>query len=88
MNFCCTGCKNDIPGDCSARTMGEDGYLRFPEGDCYAVTVDSEATVIEAAQQANAAHLHLVIDKRGRTLLTPILLPGMQKIAVKEKVAA
>lgn len=92
MEFCCMGCKNDLPGDCSARTTGEDGYLHFPEGDCYTVTLDSEATVLEAANQAAAAHLHLVIDRNGRTLLTPILRPGMQKIAVKarqsQKVAA
>lgn len=88
MDFCCTGCKNDIPGDCSARTMGDDGYLRFPEGDCYTVTVDSDTRVIDAANHAAAAHLHLVIDRKGRTLLTPIILPGMQKIAVREKVAA
>ena len=31
----CTGCKYDLPGDCAAKTMGEDGYWHFPEGDCY-----------------------------------------------------
>lgn len=53
--------------------------------------IPNTATVLEAANQAAAAHLHLVIDRKGRTLLTPILLPGMQKIGVKnkaEKVAA
>ncbi len=85
MEFCCTGCKNALPGDCSARTMAEDGYLRFPEGDCYTVTVGSEATVLEAARQAAASHLHLVIDRDGQAKLTPYLRPGMQKIAVHAK---
>lgn len=43
------------------------------------------ATVIAAAQQAAASHLHLVIDRDGRTKLTPVVLPGMQKIAVRVK---
>ena len=54
--------------------------------------IPNTTTVLEAANQAAAAHLHLVIDRNGRTLLTPILRPGMQKIAVKarqsQKVAA
>lgn len=50
--------------------------------------IPNSATVIEAARQANAQHLHLVIDRHGRTLLTPILHPGMQKIAVNLKAAA
>ena len=40
-----------------------------------------EATLHEAALKAAAAHLHLVIDVDGQFKLTPILLPGMQKIA-------
>lgn len=47
--------------------------------------IPNTTTVLEAANQAAAAHLHLVIDRHGRTLLTPILLPGMQKIAVHNK---
>lgn len=43
------------------------------------------ATVIAAAQQAAASHLHLVIDRDGLTKLTPVVLPGMQKIAVRFK---
>jgi hypothetical protein len=31
----CTDCKHDIPGDCAASTLGEDGYLHFPEEPCY-----------------------------------------------------
>lgn len=46
-----------------------------------------ELTLHEAARQANARHLHLVIDRAGRTLLTPIVFPGMQKIAVLDKQA-
>ena len=49
--------------------------------------IPNTTTVLEAANQAAAAHLHLVIDRNGRTLLTPILLPGMQKIAVNNKQA-
>ena len=36
----------------------------------------------EAAKQAAASHLHLVINRNGQCVLTPILLPGMQRIAV------
>ena len=50
----------------------------------HAIIPDS-ATVIAAAKQAAASHLHLVIDRRGRTLLTPIVEPGMQRIAVHIK---
>lgn len=85
MEFCCTGCKHDLPGDCAARTWADDGYPKWPEGDCYTVTVASETTVLEAANQAAASNLHLVIDRKGRTLLTPIVLPGMQKIGVSNK---
>lgn len=49
------------------------------------VTLPDTATVLEAARQAAAGHLHLVIDRDGQTKLTPILLPGMQKIAVHNK---
>lgn len=44
--------------------------------------IPDSATVIAAARQAAASHLHLVIDRDGQTKLTPVLLPGMQKIAV------
>lgn len=49
------------------------------------IIVPGTATLIEAANQAISSHLHLVIDHRGRTLLTPILLPGMQRIGVRIK---
>ncbi len=47
--------------------------------------IPDSATVIAAAQQAAASHLYLVIDRDGRTKLTPVVLPGMQKIAVRFK---
>lgn len=47
--------------------------------------IPDSATVIAAAQQAAASHLHLVIDRDGRTKLTPVIQPGMQKIAVRVK---
>lgn len=31
----CEGCKHNIPGDCSARFMGDDGYLHFPPDGCF-----------------------------------------------------
>lgn len=49
------------------------------------IIVPNEKTVLEAANQAAASNLHLVIDRKGRTLLTPIVLPGMQKIGVNNK---
>ena len=47
--------------------------------------IPNTTTVLEAANQAAAAHLHLVIDRDGRTKLTPVIQPGMQKIAVHIK---
>lgn len=34
-DYSCTGCKFDIPGDCSNRHIGDDGYMHFPEGHCW-----------------------------------------------------
>lgn len=33
----CAGCKHHIPimADCRLRYWGEDGWLHFPEGDCW-----------------------------------------------------
>jgi hypothetical protein len=31
----CTGCAHDIPGNCAASALGEDGYMHFPEEPCY-----------------------------------------------------
>lgn len=53
--------------------------------------VADDATVHEAAEQAVKQGLHLVIDRHGRSLITPIVLPGMQIINVageRSKVAA
>lgn len=46
-----------------------------------------EAELLAVAQQAEASHLHLVTDGQ-RTFLTPIVLPGWQKLAVRVKDAA
>lgn len=62
--------------------MNVTAVINFPS------ILPDELTLHEAASQAHAAHLHLVIDRRGRTLLTPIILPGMQKIAVLDKQSA
>jgi len=47
--------------------------------------VPDEATLYDVAREAVASHLHLVIDRDGQAKLTPILLPGMVKIAVLDK---
>lgn len=44
-----------------------------------------ELTHVEAAERATRAGLHLVIDRDGNTLITPILLPGMQRMASADK---
>ena len=31
----CTDCAHDIPGNCGASTLGDDGYMHFPEEPCY-----------------------------------------------------
>lgn len=46
-----------------------------------AVALPDDATLHSAALQAAASHLHLVIDRDGEVKITPVLLPGMQKIA-------
>jgi len=51
------------------------------------IIIPSDTQVIAAAQQANAQHLHLLTDGK-RTVLSPDILPGWQKLAVKEKKAA
>lgn len=50
-----------------------------------AVAFPDEATLHEAALQARARHLHLVIDEDGQVKLTPFVLPGMQKMFVLDK---
>ena len=48
------------------------------------IIIPSDAQVIAAANQANAQHLHLITDGE-RTLLSPIVMPGWHKLAVKIK---
>lgn len=50
-----------------------------------AAILPDEMLLHDAAQMAVAQHLHLVITRQGTVVLTPILLPGMQKIAVRDK---
>lgn len=53
--------------------------------------VADDATVHEAAEQAVKQGLHLVIDRHGHALITPVVFPGMQIINVageRAKVAA
>ena len=42
-------------------------------------------TVHAAALMANATGLHLVIDRHGHFVLTPLVEPDMQRIAVLDK---
>ena len=49
------------------------------------IDIPDEATLLEAAQQACASHLTLVIDIDGQAKLTPFLLPGMVKVCVVDK---
>ncbi len=44
MTNTCQGCKYDIPGDCAKREW-VDGWLKFPEGDCY-TTEETEARAL------------------------------------------
>lgn len=54
----------------------------------FPTVLPDELTHAEAAQRASTAGLHLVIDRDGNTLITPILLPGMQRMASADKQAA
>lgn len=51
----------------------------------FPIVLSGELTHVEAAQQACTAKLHLVIDREGNTLLTPMLLPGMQRMTSADK---
>lgn len=31
----CEGCRYHSPGECANRYVGEDGYMHFPEGECW-----------------------------------------------------
>ena len=47
------------------------------------VTHDPDALFDDIVQRALAQGLHFVIDRRGEFLVTPIVMPGMQVIAVR-----
>ncbi len=48
------------------------------------VIIPDNATVMEAAQLAVASHLHLITDGT-RVVLSPIVMPGWHRMAVKVK---
>jgi hypothetical protein len=52
--------------------------------------VDDSGDVLlaDVVQQAITRGLRLVIDRHGRTLLTPMMLPGMREICVVDKAMA
>lgn len=50
------------------------------------VLIPSDLEVIEAARMASAAHLHLLI-REGRTVLSPVVLPGWTRLGVCHKPA-
>ena len=47
--------------------------------------VDDDALHHEVMAAAVANGLHVVIDRHGKLLVTPILLPGMQKLHAVDK---
>jgi hypothetical protein len=53
--------------------------LAFP------ITLPDDLTHAEAARQACARRLHLVIDADGQFKLAPFVLPGMQKMFALDK---
>lgn len=48
------------------------------------ILVPSDTEVREAARMASAAHLHLLI-REGRTVLSPVALPGWTRLGVNRK---
>lgn len=50
--------------------------------------VDDNALHHEVMAAAKADGLHVVIDRHGNVVVTPILLPGMQKLHAVDKQAA
>ncbi len=54
-----------------------------PQRTVVATILPNEMLLRDAAKMAVASHLHLVITRNGQTVITPFLLPGMQKIAVQ-----
>lgn len=49
-----------------------------------AVLIPTDTDVLEAARLADAAHLHLLI-REGRTVLSPVVLPGWTRVGVRHK---
>lgn len=49
-----------------------------------AIVIPSNTDVIEAARLADASHLHLLI-REGRTVLSPVVLPGWTRLGVNRR---
>ena len=49
------------------------------------IPIADEASPHDAAREAIARHLHLVIDADGHAKLVAIVLPGMQQLYVLDK---
>lgn len=49
-----------------------------------AIVIPSNTDVIEAARLADAQHLHLLI-REGRTVLSPVVLPGWTRLGVNRR---
>ncbi len=49
MTNTCQGCKYDIPGDCAKREW-VDGWLKFPEGDCYTTEETEVLALLEVVK--------------------------------------
>ena len=58
--------------------------IELEKGIDMQIIIPSNTEVFEAARQANAQHLHLITDGR-KTLLSPVVMPGWYKLAVKVK---
>ncbi len=52
MTDTCQGCKYDIPGDCAKREW-VDGWLKFPEGDCYTTEETEVRALLELVRITN-----------------------------------
>lgn len=54
----------------------------------FPIAIPDDALLIDVVQKARAQHLHLVIDRHGKCVLTPYLFPGMVKINAPQPAAA
>ena len=45
------------------------------------ILIPADTEVIAAARMASAAHLHLLV-REGRTVLSPVVLPGWTRLGV------